>query len=79
MRCARKSLCPGAPRTLSLTTRVKGEFLGIQEEKFNSLDVKVITEDAVVYLMGLITVENAAIAIDHGAQGIRGEAGRPGL
>ena len=47
-----------------LTTRVKGELLKIQEESFNSLDVKVITEDAAVYLMGLISVDNAARAID---------------
>ncbi len=48
----------------ALTARVKGELLAIQDEEFNSLDVKVITEDAVVYLMGLITVENAALAIE---------------
>lgn len=56
-----------------VTTRVKGELLKIQADEFNSLDVKVITEDAVVYLMGLITVENAALAIDtaRNVQGVR--------
>ena len=51
-------------RDTVITTRVKAALLAIQEDDFTSLDVKVVTEDAVVYLMGLITVENAAKAIE---------------
>ncbi len=47
-----------------ITARVKTELFQIQEEGFSSLDVKVITEDSVVYLMGLITRANAALAVD---------------
>ncbi len=47
-----------------VTTRIKSALLQIRVEDFSSLDVKVITENGVVYLMGLITVDNAALAID---------------
>ena len=46
------------------TAQVKSELLQIQDEGFSSLRVKVVTEDGVVYLMGLITKENAALAIE---------------
>ena len=47
-----------------MTTKVKAELLKINASDFTSLDVKVVTENQVVYLMGLITVDNAALAID---------------
>ena len=46
------------------TSKVITELLKIQKEDFSTLDVKVITEDGIVYLMGLISVDNAAIVID---------------
>ena len=40
-----------------LTTKVKTRFLDAQ--KFNPLDVKVVTENSVVYLMGLVKKQEA--------------------
>ena len=45
-----------------ITTKVKARFLDSQ--KFNALHVKVITENSVVYLMGLVTKEEADIATE---------------
>lgn len=47
-----------------ITTKVKSALLQIQAPGFSSLDVKVLTEDEVVYLLGLVTKENAALAIE---------------
>ena len=46
------------------TTKVKSALLQIQTPGFSSLDIKVVTEDEVVYLLGLVTKENAALAIE---------------
>lgn len=40
-----------------ITSKVKGRFLDSQ--KFNALHVKVVTENSVVYLMGLVTKQEA--------------------
>jgi len=40
-----------------LTTKVKTRFLDVQ--KFNPLDVKVVTENSIVYLMGLVKKQEA--------------------
>jgi osmotically-inducible protein OsmY len=43
-----------------ITSKVKGNFLG--NEKFKPTDIKVVTEASVVYLLGLVTREEAEIA-----------------
>ena len=45
-----------------LTTKVKARFLDSQ--KFNPLHVKVVTENSVVYLMGLVTKQEATDATE---------------
>lgn len=45
-----------------LTSRVKTSFL--TENRFNANNVKVVTENNVVYLMGLVTHEEADAAVD---------------
>lgn len=47
-----------------ITTKIKAKLLQIQEESFSSLDIKVLTEDGVVYLLGLVSKNNAAKAVD---------------
>lgn len=47
-----------------LTTRVKGVLCALQEEGFSCLTVKVVTEKATVYLLGLVTREQAAVAVE---------------
>lgn len=61
----------GNPSSLSsrtsdavLTGRAKIALCAIQRQNFSCLDVKVVTEKGVLYLMGLISKEQAAIAID---------------
>jgi osmotically-inducible protein OsmY len=61
----------GGPSSLStrasdtlLTTRVKVALLRSQEEGFDALDVKVVTEKGVVYLLGIVDKQSAAIAVD---------------
>ena len=46
----------------ALTARVKGRFLNAKE--FSSLHVKVVTEAGVVYLLGLVTENEAAAATE---------------
>jgi osmotically-inducible protein OsmY len=46
----------------ALTARVKGRFLNSKE--FSSLHVKVVTEAGVVYLLGLVTEAEAAVATE---------------
>lgn len=46
-----------------ITTNVKANLLQVQEGDFSSLNIKVLTENGVVYLMGLDTKTNAAIAV----------------
>ena len=46
-----------------LTARVKAELCALQTEGFSCLQVKVVTENGVVYLLGLLTRENAALAV----------------
>ena len=45
-----------------LTARVKLELCRLQERGFSCLDVKVVSEKGVVYLLGLVTKEQAALA-----------------
>ena len=47
-----------------LTTRVKAVLIGIQDPGFSALQVKVVTEKGAVYLLGIISKENAALAVD---------------
>ena len=47
-----------------ITSKVIAKLLAIQDGEFSTLHVKVITEDGIVYLMGLLTQENAAKAIE---------------
>ncbi len=47
-----------------ITSRVKLALLGSQEEGFSGLDIKVTSELGVVYLMGIVTQEQAATAVD---------------
>jgi osmotically-inducible protein OsmY len=45
-----------------ITSKVKGNFLG--NEKFRPTDIKVVTEAGVVYLLGLVTREEADAATE---------------
>jgi osmotically-inducible protein OsmY len=45
-----------------ITSKVKGRF--VDANKFNALHVKVVTENAVVYLMGLVNRKEAADATE---------------
>ena len=45
-----------------ITSKVKGRF--VDANKFNALHVKVVTENAVVYLMGLVRKQEAADATE---------------
>lgn len=47
-----------------ITSKIIANLVAIQDGDFSKLDVKVVTEQNVVYLMGLVTQENAAKAID---------------
>ena len=47
-----------------LTARVKGVLCALQEKDFSCLTVKVVTEKGTVYLMGLVTREQAALAVE---------------
>ncbi len=53
-----------------ITSKVKTKFL--TENQFNANNVKVVTENGVVYLMGLVTqdVANAAVEITRNTQGV---------
>ena len=48
----------------SVTSKVKFALLSSQEEGFSGLDIKVVTELGAVYLMGLVTQEQAATAVE---------------
>jgi osmotically-inducible protein OsmY len=54
-----------------ITSKVHGRFLDAQ--KFNPLHVKVVTENSIVYLMGLVTKEeaNAATEIARTTSGVQ--------
>ena len=45
-----------------ITTKVKGRIL--DSNKVNPIHVKVVTEAGVVYLMGIVTEQEAADAVD---------------
>jgi osmotically-inducible protein OsmY len=45
-----------------ITTKVRGAMLGIRD--LNSTQFKVVTENGVVYLMGVVTHEQADLAVD---------------
>ena len=47
----------------ALTARVKIELCNIQQEDFSCLDIKIVSEQGVLYLLGLVSKEQAAIAI----------------
>lgn len=47
-----------------LTAKVKTALCRIQEEKFSCLDIKVVTEQGIVYLMGLITNKQYEITVN---------------
>ena len=56
---------PSAPARANdgyLSAKVKGRFL--DADKFNPLHVKVVTEAGVVYLMGIVTEQEAADAVE---------------
>ena len=57
------SLTARAADTL-LTARVKAVLCALQEQGFSCLTVKVVTEKGTVYLLGLVTREQAAIAVE---------------
>ena len=48
----------------ALTAKVKTILCGLRNEGFSCLDVKIVTEKGVVYLMGLVTEEQEKIAVD---------------
>lgn len=48
----------------AVTAKVKAALLGVQEADFSSLDIKVVTENNVVYLMGLVNRRNAVFAVE---------------
>jgi osmotically-inducible protein OsmY len=73
-------LVVGRPSTLGersndvyLTTRVKARFVSEASKRFSANHVKVFTEAAVVYLMGLVSKEEAAAAaeITAGTSGVK--------
>lgn len=73
-------LAVGRPSTLGersndvyLTTRVKARFVSEANKRFSANHVKVFTEAAVVYLMGLVSKEEAAAAaeIAAGTSGVK--------
>lgn len=47
-----------------ITTKIKGQMLGHEELKTNSSSIKVVTENGVVYLMGVVTSQQADTAVD---------------
>ena len=47
----------------ALTAKVKAALCALQESNFSCLDVKVVTEHGVVYLLGLTSKKIAAIAV----------------
>ena len=48
----------------ALTSKVKGTLCGLQIEGFSCLDVKVVSEKGIVYLLGLVTKKQEKIAVD---------------
>ena len=56
---------------VALTARTKAELCSLQVEGFSCLSVKIVTEKGVVYLLGLVSREQAATAILT-AQNMRG-------
>lgn len=48
----------------ALTAKAKFAICSVQLENFSCLDVKIVTEQGVLYLLGLVSKEQAAIAID---------------
>ena len=47
----------------ALTTRVKTALCRVQDEGFSCLDVKVVTDSGTVYLLGLVSKSQGAIAV----------------
>lgn len=49
----------------AVTGKVKARLCALQVKNFSCLDVKVVTEAGVVYLLGLVTEEMANIAVEN--------------
>lgn len=47
-----------------ITTKIKSQMLAMEDLKTNSSSIKVVTENGVVYLMGIVTQEQGDIAVD---------------
>ncbi|MGI9297701.1 MAG: BON domain-containing protein [Gammaproteobacteria bacterium] len=47
-----------------LTARVKTALCGVRQEGFSCLNIKVVTEKGVLYLLGLVGREEASVAIE---------------
>lgn len=69
VRSVTNELTIGIPTTLSnrandtyITSKVKARF--VDGQRFNPLHVKVVTEDGVVYLLGLVRQQEAKDAVD---------------
>lgn len=47
-----------------ITTKIKSQMLAMEDLKTNSSSIKVVTENGVVYLMGMVTHQQADTAVD---------------
>lgn len=47
-----------------ISTKIKSQMLAMEDLKTNSSSIKVVTENGVVYLMGIVTRQQADIAVD---------------
>lgn len=47
-----------------ITAKIKSQMLASEDLKTNSSSIKVVTENGVVYLMGIVTRQQADIAVD---------------
>jgi osmotically-inducible protein OsmY len=47
-----------------ITTKIKSQMLAMEDLKTNSSSIKVVTENGVVYLMGVVTHKQADTAVD---------------
>jgi len=47
-----------------ITTKIKSQMLAMEDLKTNNSSIKVVTENGVVYLMGIVTRQQAETAVD---------------
>lgn len=47
-----------------ITAKIKSQMLGYEDLKTNTSSIKVVTENGVVYLMGIVTKQQAETAVD---------------